>query len=110
MDVATALIGSGPAFVYEFIKQLSLASESLGLEKHQATVLASQMTQSAAHLISQHPEQIEHHQNQVVSKGGTTAAGLEALADNGFGNAVEKAIVSATYRARAISKDMTVKP
>lgn len=99
MDVLTALIGSSPAFLYEFIHQLSLASQALGLNAQEAKMLASQMAVGAANMANQNFNELLQLKAQVTSKGGTTAAGLAALSDNNFELCIQQAIKKATQRA-----------
>ena len=103
MDVLTALVGSGPAFVHEFIHQLSHACQTLGLPNTLAPILASDVCFAAAKLAKDAPLDIQTTQNQVVSKGGTTAAGLAALQQHDFAATISACIKAATTRAKEIS-------
>jgi len=102
LDVLTALIGSGPAFVYEFINELSKASQLLGLDKKHANIISSQMVVGASNLALTQPNEIVALQNHVISKGGTTEAGLEALRESGFAKAICSAINKSTMRAKEL--------
>ena len=52
-DLVTALVGSGPAFVYRFIDALGAAATRLGLPEDEARRLALSMVEGAADLASQ---------------------------------------------------------
>lgn len=94
-DLATALVGSGPAFVYRFIDALAAGGATLGFTPHQSQRLAVAMVEGAAELARQSPHSPAELAQMVASPGGTTEAGLKVLDE---GNALE-ALVQATLRA-----------
>jgi len=104
LDVLTALIGSGPAFVYEFIMELSKSSQSLGLPLSKANKLASQMVLGASQIAVAQANQLPELQAQVISKGGTTEAGLKAMRNTEFAQSINSAITKATSRAKELKK------
>ena len=88
----TALAGSAPAFVYEFINDLAFAGVKNGLSRSDALKIAIQTVSGSAEAVKQlgvHPCELT---DRVCSPAGTTAAGVAALRKNGFDNAVIKAI------------------
>jgi len=94
-DLATALVGSGPAFVYRFIDALAAGGAALGFAPDQAQRLALAMVEGATDLARQSPYSPADLARMVASPGGTTEAGLNVLdADQ----ALEK-LVTATLRA-----------
>lgn len=94
-DLATALVGSGPAFVYRFIDALAAGGAELGFTAEQAQRLALTMVEGAAQLARQSPHSPADLARMVASPGGTTEAGLKVL---DAGQALDK-LVSATLRA-----------
>lgn len=94
-DLITALVGSGPAFVYDFISMLAKAATELGLDAAQAERLAVAMTEGAAMLAAADPAGPEELARRVTSPGGTTQAGREVLARDA---ALER-LIAATLRA-----------
>lgn len=78
-DLVTALVGSGPAFVYRFIDALAAGSIELGLPKEQAQALALAMVEGAALLAASSPYGPGELADRVASPGGTTRAGLDVL-------------------------------
>ncbi|MEO6094063.1 MAG: pyrroline-5-carboxylate reductase dimerization domain-containing protein [Novosphingobium sp.] len=96
-NAVTALVGSGPAFVYRFIDALAAAGAALGLETRQAERLAMAMAEGAALLAAASPDSPGALARKVASPGGTTEAGLEVLdADQAMVR-----LVDATLRAAA---------
>lgn len=92
MSAGGAISGCGPAFVYMFIEAMGDAGVRLGLPRDEAYKLASQTLLGAASMQKEtklHPGILK---DQVCSPGGITIKGVEALEENGFRNAVFKAI------------------
>lgn len=99
LDAVTALSGSGPAYVFYVIEAMMQAGHELGLNETQARQLAVQTVIGAGHLASRSGEPVSLLRERVTSKGGTTAAGLDALAQAGVGDAIVRAIHAAHRRA-----------
>lgn len=82
-DLATALAGSGPGFVYRFIDALAGAGAELGLTGEQAQSLALAMVEGAASLAAGSQDSPGVLADKVASPGGMTRQGLNVLdADN----------------------------
>jgi pyrroline-5-carboxylate reductase len=94
-DLATALVGSGPAFVYRFIDALAAGGAALGFAPDQAERLALAMVDGAARLAATAPDSPAELARRVTSPGGTTEAGLRVLDSDG---ALQR-LVEATLRA-----------
>lgn len=95
MDAVTALVGSGPAFVYRFIDSLARGGIAAGLPPQVAARLALSMVEGAALLAAGADERPAQLAARVTSPGGTTAAGLAVLDRDA---ALQK-LVEATLRA-----------
>jgi pyrroline-5-carboxylate reductase len=103
IDIATALSGSGPGYVFVFIEALTDAGVELGLPVHVARHLASQTVLGSAALqreSGKHPAELR---NMVTSPGGTTAAGLAALEMGGFRANVAEAVRAAFERGEELA-------
>ena len=103
IDVATALSGSGPGYVFLFIEALTDAGVELGLPAHVARHLASQTVLGSAALqreSGKHPAELR---NMVTSPAGTTAAGLAALENGGFRATVASAVRTAFERGEELA-------
>ena len=103
IDIATALSGSGPGYVFLFIEALTDAGVELGLPVHVAQHLASQTVLGSASLqreSGKHPAELR---NMVTSPGGTTAAGLAALETGGFRATVAEAVRTAFERGEELA-------
>lgn len=98
-DAVTAVSGSGPAFVYRFLKAWSAAAEELGLPTDTAEALARETLIGAAALLDETRERPEVLRAKVTSKGGTTAAGLARMDDGSPRAGGIDALLSETLRA-----------
>lgn len=99
VDLATALHGSGPAYVYLVIESMIDSAVRLGMKRPDATELVlATVAGSARYAIEtgQHPASLR---NAVTSPGGTTAAALGELEAAGLRAAFDDAIEAAYGRA-----------
>lgn len=78
-ELAAALAGSGPAFVYRFVAALSQGAASLGLDPVQAERLALHMAEGATALAAASPHAPDELARRVASPGGMTQKGLDVL-------------------------------
>lgn len=101
LDKATALSGSGPAYVFLFLEALTDAGVHLGFSRAVAEKLALQTVRGAAIYAQQRGQHLAVLRNMVTSPGGTTAEALYEL-ESGALRAVVARAVWAAYR-RAIS-------
>ena len=102
LDMATALSGSGPGFVYLLLEAFIDAGVHVGFRRDVAEKLALQTfigSSKYAEWRGAHPAQLR---NEVTSPGGTTAAGLQVLEDAGVRGAIIDAIEAAYQRSREL--------
>ena len=78
-DLITALVGSGPAFVYRFIDALAVGATELGLDAQAAQQFALAMVEGASALAASLKQSPRELAERVASPGGTTRAGLDVL-------------------------------
>ncbi|MFA5995734.1 MAG: pyrroline-5-carboxylate reductase [Patescibacteria group bacterium] len=102
IDKATAVSGSGPAYVFLFAEQLINAAKQLGFNEIPAGQLVIQTLLGASTLLAQNKNAVELRQ-KVTSKDGTTAAALNSLAQTNLQTIWNKAVQAAYERA----KDLT---
>jgi len=104
IDAVTALSGSGPAYVFRFIEALIAGGEQLGLTPSQAKQMALATLSGATELAAQSDEPLAVLRERVTSKGGTTAAALHVLDEEGFVQTITQAMQAAYDRAGALSQ------
>ena len=106
IDRATAVSGSGPAYVFHLVEALAGAARGLGLGNEAANALARQTVVGAGALLAASDEDAGRLRERVTSPGGTTAAALGVLmAGNGLAPLVERAVGAAHARAIELGKN-----
>ncbi|MBR5218999.1 MAG: pyrroline-5-carboxylate reductase [Clostridia bacterium] len=98
LEIATALHGSSPAYIYMMIDAMADAGVKYGLTKKNALLLAAKAVEGSAKMVMEtgiHPEQLK---DNVCSPGGTTIAAVCELENRGFKNAVQAAIDACVKR------------
>ncbi|TAM10111.1 MAG: pyrroline-5-carboxylate reductase [Nevskiaceae bacterium] len=99
LDTVTALSGSGPAYFFLLAECMQQAATALGLPAATAAALARQTLVGAGQLVAADPAELATLRERVTSKGGTTAAALEAFRADGFAVLVAHAIEAAAQRS-----------
>jgi pyrroline-5-carboxylate reductase len=105
IDAVTALAGSGPAFVYTVIEALAQGGIKTGLPSEVATVLATHTVLGAAQLAVETGKSPEELRRMVVTLGGTTAAGLTAMAERNTSEGLVAAVEAAAARGQEMARE-----
>jgi pyrroline-5-carboxylate reductase len=95
----TAITGSAPAFLYLFCEALEEAAETYGLSKLQARKLVTQMVSGSASML-QTENTSNELRDQVTTPGGSTAAGISRLIEQGFKEDIQEAVTATNAHAR----------
>ncbi len=103
LDAVTGLSGSGPAYVFALVEALAAAGVVEGLAPDLAARLARQTVVGAGRLLAVSDESPATLREAVTSKGGTTEAGLVALADHDFAGTVAAGVAAATLRSQELA-------
>jgi pyrroline-5-carboxylate reductase len=103
MDAATALAGSGPAYLFLLVECLRDAGVALGLTPDAAVRMATTAMAGAARLLDGGSEDPVALRAAVTSPGGMTAAAVEILEDAGLRAAVTDALAAAVARAAELA-------
>ena len=99
LDAVTAVSGSGPAYVFEFVAALRDGGIAAGLEPEVAYKLALETTLGSARLLARTGESPENLRDRVTSPGGTTMAALEVLDEKEFRRILAEAVEAARKRS-----------
>ncbi|HSG26541.1 MAG TPA: pyrroline-5-carboxylate reductase [Anaerolineales bacterium] len=107
LDKATALSGTGPAYVYLFMEAMVDAGVHLGFSRRIAEQLVVETVRGAVNYYDLHDEHrhLARLRNQVTSPGGTSAEALYYLEKAGFRTAISRAIWAAYERSTALGKE-----
>jgi pyrroline-5-carboxylate reductase len=101
-DAATALAGSGPAYVYYLVEAMVDAGVLVGMPRRTALELVSQAVYGAATMVRDSGEHPVLLREAVTSPGGTTIAAIRELESHGVRGAVFAAIEAARNRGREL--------
>ena len=103
-DAATAVSGSGPAFIYYVIAALAKGGMDLGLPEKTANLLAAQMTSGAASMALLSGQSPAALQKSVTTPGGCTAAGVAVLEETRADQIFEKVVQATVAKAQEFAK------
>lgn len=110
MDVATAISGSGPAYVMYFLDAMIKAAQGEGMSFDAADRLVLQTARGAIAMLAENAEPADRIIDQVCSPGGTTEAALKVLRRRNIRDAVDKAVDTATRRCRDLADMLKGRP
>ncbi|SEP11948.1 pyrroline-5-carboxylate reductase [Halogranum amylolyticum] len=105
MDVATAVNGSGPAFVFYMMNAMTEAGVNGGLDEEKARTLAAQTFKGAAETVLQSEQSINELIDAVCSPKGTTIEGMNTLWESNADEAVVNAVLAAERRSQELAHD-----
>ena len=98
LDRLTAVSGSGPGYVFQFIHSYIEAGKELGFAPETARNLVLQTIIGAAKMAAASDQSAVELRNSVTSKKGTTEAGLNALNEGGALDELLKQTTQAAYQ------------
>lgn len=99
LDMATAVSGSGPAYLFYFVESFIDAAVAIGWTPEVAKELAVGTILGAAHLLQKSGKEVADLRRAVTSPGGTTAAAIGVLDEGKFRELMAQAIKAAHERA-----------
>jgi pyrroline-5-carboxylate reductase len=108
LDMATALSGTGPAYVFLFTEALIDAGVHMGFPRRIAEQLVLKTIRGSVDYYNhaeRHPATLR---NQVTSPGGTSAEALYYLEKAGFRTAISRAVWAAYQRSLELGKEQAV--
>lgn len=99
LDMATALSGTGPAYVFMFMEAMIDAGVHLGFSRHIAEKLVIQTMRGSVEYAARSSEHPAVLRNEVTSPGGTSAEAIYQLEKGGLRTVVSRAIWAAYQRS-----------
>lgn len=104
LDMATALSGTGPAYVFLFMEAMVDAGVHLGFPRYIAEKLVLQTVRGSVEYAQQTPQHLARLRNQVTSPGGTSAEALYYLEKAGFRTALSRSVWAAYQRSSQLGR------
>ncbi len=104
IDGFSAVIGSGPAYVYAVVEALQVAAVEQGLTPEQAARMVPAMMTGALEYLASSGQDPAHLRAQVTSPGGSTAAALAVFDSQGMADALIAGVAAAASRARQVGR------
>ena len=103
IDAATAISGSGPAYIFYFMQSLIDGAKQMGFSQSEAELLTYQTFRGAVDLFNKYDYTCEEWINKVSSRGGTTEAAFVRLNEQKVSEKFQIAINQALKRANELS-------
>ncbi len=104
IDMATAVSGTGPAYVFLFLEAMIDSGVHLGLPRRIAEEMVMQTIKGSIAFYNQNDSHPARLRNQVTSPGGTSATAIYYLEKMGFRTAISRAIWAAFTRSQELGK------
>ncbi|TLN27518.1 pyrroline-5-carboxylate reductase, partial [bacterium] len=104
LDMATALSGTGPAYVFMFLEAMIDAGVHLGFPRRIAEQLVLQTVSGSVEYSRRKKSHPAALRNEVTSPGGTSAEAIYYLEKAGFRTAISRAIWAAYERSQELGK------
>jgi pyrroline-5-carboxylate reductase len=103
IDALSTISGSGPAYVFYLIEQLTLAAQNMGFAEDVAAMLVEETFAGATELLSASNQSPEALRKQVTSPNGTTMQAVAVLETAELAKIFTKATEAALARAKEIA-------
>ncbi|MCP4535541.1 MAG: pyrroline-5-carboxylate reductase [Chloroflexi bacterium] len=104
LDMATAVSGTGPTYVFLLMEAMVDAAVHLGFSRRQARLLVLQTVSGSVKFAQQSDIHLARMRNMVTSPGGTSAEAIYQLEKGGLRTILSKAIWAAYKKSRLLGK------
>jgi pyrroline-5-carboxylate reductase len=104
LDMATALSGSGPGYVFLLMEAMIDAGVHMGFSRRVASQLVFQTMRGSVEFADQSGKHAAELRNQVTSPGGTTAEALYHMEKGGLRTVISRGVWAAYQRSIALGK------
>lgn len=105
IDIFTALIGSGPAYIFYLIESLLDSSKNLHLPEQEKKDLLASMISGAANLVLNSDESPNVLRKKVTSPGGVTQTAIEEFETEGLKEILSKSMIAAEKKSIELGED-----
>lgn len=104
LDALSTVSGSGPAYVFYLIEEMTAAAEALGFDRDSAAAMVRETFLGASLLLEQTGQSPQELRAQVTSPNGTTMRAVARLEQAELAGVFEDAMRAALARAREIAE------
>jgi pyrroline-5-carboxylate reductase len=104
IDTVTAMSGSGPAYFFLLVEQMTAAGIELGLSADHAALLAKKTAAGAAKMLATSTDSPAELRRKVTSPGGTTEAAINHMVQNRWPQVTVDAIKAAQRRGKELGQ------
>lgn len=104
IDALSTISGSGPAYVFLLVEELTRAAEAMGFEPDVAALLVQQTFTGSALLLEETGEEPGELRRRVTSPNGTTERAIAVLRDARLSDLFEGAARAALARAQELAR------
>ena len=104
LDMATALSGTGPAYVFMVMEAMIDAGVHMGFSRRVSSQLVFQTIRGSVEYAAQSGKHVAELRNQVTSPGGTTAEALYHLEKGGLRTVISRGVFAAYERSIALGR------
>ena len=104
LDMATALSGTGPAYVFLFMEALVDAGVHMGFSRRVAEQLVYQTVRGSVEYARHAGRHLATLRNQVTSPGGTSAEALYQIEKGGLRTVMSRAVWAAYQKSRRLGR------
>lgn len=103
MNALAAVSGSGPAYLFLYVEEMTAAAERLGFTPQQASLLATHTVIGAAELLRQSNDTPEQLRQNVTSPKGTTEQAIRVLQEANLGELFDRALAANVRRSEQLA-------
>ena len=104
IDAATAISGSGPAYVFYFMRAMMQSAREMGFSESESELLVSQTFRGAVELHNKSNFSCNEWIQKVASRGGTTEAALLRFNNDDIHQNIQEGTKAALDRAVELGK------
>lgn len=104
LNAATAVSGSGPAYVFYFMESMIQSAIKMGFSYAEASIMVEQTFMGAAYLFKRSNLSCEQWIEKVASRGGTTEAAIDIFGKEAVNEGIHAGMQRALERSRELSK------
>jgi pyrroline-5-carboxylate reductase len=104
LDMATAVSGSGPAYLFYFIEAMTDAAVKIGLPRETAKAMVIGTVLGAGHLVLQSGKEPAELRRMVTSPGGTTAEAIATFEKGCFAELVYQVVKAAYEKSQKLGR------